>query len=213
MERKSLIQQLDQLEQLAQTSKATKQLFACTFQPMPLNKDQQLSCPNQPHRSLYFIYDGLLHLYKQNQNYQKDKNISKSKRNSSEIIPLQFYRSGQFFSLPQHPQDSHWNNIQLSAFRPSQLLTAGYQQLKQALLEDPQLFDILYALHAHLLTQEHQRIELLTTTPATRRYQLLSHAYGKDLYHIPRYLLARYLGISRKHLVRINFQQLRLQKT
>lgn len=210
MERTNLIQQLERLEQPAQTSIATKHDFACAFRPMHLNKDQQLSSQDASDRSLYFLQEGLLHLHKQNKNHQKNKNENKR---SSEILSLQFYSSGQFFSLSHHPQDSGPANIRLSALRPSQILAASYQRLKATLQKDPQLFDIIGALHQHWQEQEHRRIELLTTSPATSRYQLLSETLGKDLYHIPRQLLARYLGISRKHLARIHYQQLLQQKT
>lgn len=199
MERKILIQTIDQL---SHTDKDTITLFASIFQLKQLEKNQQLSCQQPEDRSIYYHLDGLLHLYQKNKRPQHTPIKTK-------INTLDIYQPNQFFTLP-HTTPS---TIQLKAIRPSQLLVAKYYKIQQLMKENSNIFDILAILQEQWQQQQNERIALLTTTPAKKRYQVLTQTLGTHLYHIPKYLLASYLAISRKQLQRIIYQQLFTEKT
>lgn len=190
MERSFLILQL---ERISSADRKTKELFASIFSLQYLKKNEELKWPVAPGRSICFNLDGLLHHFQKTQG-----------RKQSFLSSLQFYISGQLFTLP----DEKYPDISIVAIRPSRILFTDFHRLTAIIQKDLAVIELLEELHQHFQSQDHKRIMMLTATPAALRYGIASEHLGLELYHIPKYLLASYLNISRKQLQRINYQQL-----
>lgn len=184
MERGILISKLKSLKTVKDH---TKHLFASAFSPICLSKKQVLTFEET--RSIYYLVDG----FTLGGNLVDHLSVSKS-------YPIQLQQVGNFI-MPQTVDQKHY---QLLALKCSKLLKASFNQLKEIIMMDPNVIDIINYIQAEVREQQLQHIRLLTITHAKCRYEVLAQMLGTNLYHIPQKFLAPYLGISRKHLGRIN---------
>lgn len=190
------------LDQLTNCQEDTKHLFGSLFRPLKLDRKSALNTTEPSASGLYFIQDGLLHLFKESSNAQTPDYRS----------TIEFYLPKSFFWIhPTVTTPSLFLNI--AAIRESQLLFAHISSITAICQSSPESSKIVLDLQQHLASQIFQKIDLLHTEPALERYKAASQHLGHYFFQIPKRHLASYLGISRKHLNRINAQLLRGEKT
>lgn len=194
MERDPITQQItQQISHLTQTSQAAAQTFAKLFRPLSLKKREVFILESEQSRSIIFIQSGLLHLYN---NQQKS------------LQTMGIYRPNDFFTIPHQTPLTDRCDFQLQALQPAHIFIAESQQLQKFLQTKPTKLVIYHSIVQNYLENTMAHLQLLQAPTAVQRYRLLQQHFGKHLSEIPYKIQASYMGISRKHLSRIQYQQL-----
>lgn len=186
MERHILISQLKTLHSVKDS---TKYLFASAFAAFSLSKKQTINLNETNDRSIYYLIEGLTLMLDVIDDFLP-----------KHFYPILLHQPGRFFI----PPNRHRPDFQLLALAHSKLLRASIKEIQQMITMDPAIIDILNYIHAQDQEQQFEHIKLLKATPAELRYDLLAHQLGVNFHQLPQKYLAPYLGISRKHLGRIN---------
>lgn len=192
MERQLLI---DSLHSLSSCSEQTKIKFAEIFSIKTLSNGQSLSTGTKDCRSLYFIIKGLL------QSYTNRPHPIPSTIPSQQKATLQFYLPGDTMIND--------NICKISALCPSTVLSTEYHQIQQFCSLDPSAINIMLHLHDRWNNKLMAQLHLLHLELGIYRYQQALDQLGPYFYQIPHQTLASYLSMSRKHLYRINKQNLK----
>ncbi|MCY1515490.1 hypothetical protein D9M68_500780 [compost metagenome] len=151
--------------------------------------------PHVADQGLYFVNDGLL------QRYTKQLGSPCTR---------QLYQPGDFIIQSglfiDQPVDEY-----ISCITDVQLLHIHYRQLELFFMEFPEAVKLLLGIMQLLYLKEFRHSQLLYLELAIDRFRLATKMYGAYFYHVPRPVLASYLGISKKHLGRL-FAELAHQK-
>lgn len=190
------------LDQLTDCHEDTKHLFGSLFLPLKLERKSVLTTTSPSASGLYFLHDGLLHLFKAPSNAQTRDYCS----------TIEFYLPKSFFWINPTVATSSLH-LNVGAIKDSQLLFAHISSITAFCQKSTQTIKIILDLQQHLTNQALQKIDLIHTEPALERYKAASQYLGQYFFQIPKHHLASYLLISRKHLNRINAQLLRGEKT
>lgn len=190
MERDPITQQI---AHLAQSSQTAAQTFTKLFRPLFLKKREVYTLDGEQSCSIIFIQSGLLCLY---DNQQKS------------LQTMGIYRPNDFYMIPHQTCNNKLPKLQLQALQPAHIFIAESQQLQKFLQTKPTKLGIYHSIVQNYLENTMAHLQLLQAPTAVQRYQLLQQQFGKHLSEIPYKIQASYMGISRKHLSRIQYQQL-----
>lgn len=172
-----------------------KLLFAAQFELLEFEKGQVVINPHVADQGLYFVNEGLL------QRYAKQLGSPCTR---------QLYQPGDFIIQSglfiDQPVDEY-----IACITDVQLLHIHYRQLELFSMEFPQAVKLLLGITQLLYLKEFRHSQLLYSELAIDRFRLTAKMYRAYFYHIPRPVLASYLGISKKHLGRL-FTEIAHQK-
>lgn len=179
------------IQQISPASLEDIQRFAGQFQPIILKKGQGIAFDKKYYRSLFFLKKGLLH------HYASVPALSSGASKNTIAI----YQAGDFFVNPSNNQTSTHH---VEAFQDSDLLEIKHEAINSLIVNHPNLLTVYQDLihHRHRETLAH--LQLLQTGTATEKYQAIVQRFGQRLFLIPSQYRAAYIGISRKHLYRLN---------
>lgn len=188
MERSSMI---DHLQQISRANLANIQRFAGQFHNTSLKRGTRLGADRESLQSLCYLKKGLLHHY-----------VTASK--TSQHFPkntVTIYQSNDFFiNSFNHSQPTE----DIEALQDSELFVLNVEKLNEVIGQHPELLFIYQDLIHHHHRQTLVHLRLLQNGTALQKYQAIAEHFGQRLYLIPNQYRASYIGISRKHLYRIN---------
>lgn len=164
-----------------------KSLFAEQFEMLEFEKGQVIINPHVADQGLYFVKDGLL------QSYAKQLGL---------LCTRQLYLRGDFIvqsgQFIEQPVEEY-----ISCLSKVQLMYIQYRQLELFFIEHPQAIKLLLGIMQLRYLKEFRHSQLLYLGLATDRFQMAAQLFEEHFHHIPRQVLASYLGISRKHFSRL----------
>lgn len=190
---------INRIQQLSRADLKDIQRFAGLFHYIKLKKGEQISITANYSHCLIFLHHGLLHHY-----------IPGVAQTTTTKVTVAIYQPDDL--IISSINDQHQIQ-QIEALQDSELGITDRAELTDLLPNNPQLLLIHLELshHQHIQTLAHLR--LLQSATAIERYQALADRFGKHLFLIPTQYRAAYIGISRKHLSRLNYSLLKSHQT
>lgn len=172
---------------LPHCDKDLKLLFANQFELLEFEKGQIIISPHVADQGLYFVNNGLL------QSYAKQAGF---------LCTRQLYLRGDFIVQSglfiEQPVDEY-----IGCLSAVQLMHIHYRQLELFFMEYPEAIKLLLGIMQLRYLKEFRHSQLLNLGLATDRFRLAVQLFEEHFHHIPRQVLASYLGISRKHFSRL----------
>ena len=166
--------------------------FAKQFTSYRLKKGESIRIEKEYLRSIIFLAGGMLHQYQRQFQSSATSTINET---------IDILQPGDFmltaFDLQQY-------YIEVQALENSQLMIANLHplQVKQEISSSD--LKIYLAIGEYQLMRQLAHIQLLKMPTALARYNQLRIQFGKHLFLVPYQYQASYIGISRKHLSRLN---------
>lgn len=188
MKSQSLLQSILSMPHCTQE---TKVLFSQQFMPLELRKGQLLILPTRLDESLYHVESGLLRSY------------TGPLRGSH---TMQIHVSGSFLSQPgcylRQPV-----NLYTESMGDAVVMMAAQGTLETFFQREPAALKLLLCILERIQLMELATGTMLRSSPALERYRHAEALLGRDIYQVPREILASYLDLSRKHLGRISTEK------
>ncbi|MFN0256767.1 Crp/Fnr family transcriptional regulator [Pedobacter ureilyticus] len=200
MERKLIAQHI---QRIAQCDEEDSRQFAELFKPYAIKKWGVMEVGQSHFRSMFFVYSGMLKL--------SHSTIDTQTKIETRTKTLGIYQPNDVFFFP-FGNDPESVRYSLHAMSPSQLFVADYSAIESLIKSSPNMIRHYLSLGEHYVKQTFHHVELLQQATAQERYEKLKRHFGKHFFLIPSEYKASYMGISRKHLSRINNAYLRKKK-
>lgn len=167
--------------------KEIKISFADQFKRLEFQRGQTIINPNVFNQSLYFVEDGILRCYLMN---------------AGKTTTRQLYIQGDFITQNgMYLKKPSFEYVE--CLTHCKLLNINYNQIERFVRKHPDSIKLLLSIIEVQKLKEIEVNDLLHIELSLDRYQHAREILGKNIYELPKEVLASYLRISRKQLGRL----------
>lgn len=176
------------LQQYIPVPDALRLRLTAVTQVKRFDKLQYLHQPGRVCEHTYFVVDGLLRVYYQ----QDEKDIT-----TDFAVPGE-WMTAVFSFLRAVPDHFH-----VQALAPTEVIVLSMADLQQCFIDFPVMERYGRMLMSQYYVQQSERMMALQVLPARERYHWFATSYPQLLQQVPLGMIASYLGITQETLSRI----------